>query len=48
VPLAGELVHPWQYVVLAGAALALLALRRGVVTVLVSAALVGVAVTLLS
>jgi chromate transporter len=48
VPLARELAHPWQYAVLAGAALALLGLRRGVVTVLVSAALVGVAVTLLT
>jgi len=48
VPLAREITHPWQYAVLAGAALALLALRRGVVTVLVAAALVGVAVTLLS
>ena len=48
VPLARELVHPWQYVVLAGAALALLGLRRGVVRVLLVAAVVGVAVTGLS
>jgi len=46
-PLAREISHPWQWAVLAGAALALLALRRGVVGVLVTAALVGAAVTLL-
>lgn len=46
VPLACELADPWQYAVLAGAALALLALRRGVVSVLVAAALVGTVVTL--
>ncbi|WP_091126116.1 chromate efflux transporter [Nocardioides terrae] len=47
VPLAREISHPWQWAVLAGAAVALLALRRGVVGVLVTAALVGAAVTLL-
>jgi chromate transporter len=46
VPLAQEIVEPWQYAVLAGAGIALLVLRRGVVSVLVTAALVGVAVTL--
>lgn len=46
VPLARELAHPWQYAVLAGAALALLVARRGVVGVLLAGALVGVAVSL--
>lgn len=48
VPLARAITHPWQYAVLAGAALALLGLRRGVVAVLLASACVGVAVTLLS
>ncbi|GAB7003679.1 chromate transporter [Nocardioides sp. AN3] len=48
VPLARELTDPWQYAVLAAAALALLLLRRGVVGVLVGAGLVGVLVALLS
>jgi len=45
-PLTRALSHPWQYAVLAGALLLLLALRRGVVPTLLSAAAVGVAVTL--
>ena len=48
VPLAEAIAEPWQYAVLAGAALALLALGRGVVSVLVAAAAVGAAVTLLT
>jgi len=48
VPLAQEISETWQYAVLAGAALALLVLRRGVVSVLVTAALVGVAVTVVT
>jgi chromate transporter len=47
VPLAREITEPWQPAVLVAAAVALLLLRRGVVTVLVTAAVVGVAVTLL-
>jgi chromate transporter len=46
-PLAGELGEGWQWAVLAAAATALLLLRRGVVTVLVSAAVVGATVGLL-
>ncbi len=42
VPLALRLAQPWQFAVLAGAAVLLLALRRGVVTTLLAAALVGV------
>jgi chromate transporter len=41
VPLARALSQPWQYAVLAAAAIALLALRRGVVLTLVAAGLVG-------
>jgi chromate transporter len=41
VPLARALSEPWQYAVLAGAALLLLALRRGVVSTLLLAAVVG-------
>jgi chromate transporter len=44
IPLAGALAEPWQYAVLAGAALLLLALRRGVVPTLLCAAAVGVLV----
>jgi chromate transporter len=44
IPLAGALTEPWQYAVLAGAALVLLALRRGVVPTLLCAAAVGVVV----
>jgi chromate transporter len=44
--LTRALSHPWQYAVLAGALVLLLALRRGVVLTLLSAGAVGVAVTL--
>ena len=47
VPLARALSQPWQYAVLAGAAVLLLLLRRGVVTTLLLAGGVGVAVALL-
>jgi chromate transporter len=46
VPLTGALSEFWQFVVLAGAALALLALRYGVVRVLLSAGLAGAVVAL--
>ena len=46
VPLARALSEPWQYGVLAAAAVLLLVLRRGVVTTLVLAGAVGVAVAL--
>jgi chromate transporter len=46
VPLALALERPWQFAVLAGAAVALLALRRGVVTTLLAAGAVGVAIGL--
>src|SRR3954470_7539114 len=46
IPLARALAEPWQYVVLAGAAVMLLALRRGVVPTLLCAAAVGVLVAL--
>ena len=41
VPLARALSEPWQFAVLLGAFVSLLALRRGVVTTLVAAAVVG-------
>jgi chromate transporter len=44
IPLARALAEPWQYAVLAGAALLLLALRRGVVPTLLCAAAIGVLV----
>jgi chromate transporter len=47
VPLAGALSQTWQYVVLAAAAVALLALRRGVVVTLLSAGAIGAAAGLL-
>jgi len=47
VPLALALEVGWQWAVLAGAAVLLLALRRGVVLTLLAAALVGVVVALL-
>jgi chromate transporter len=47
VTLAAALHEDWQYVVLAAAAVALLAMRRGVVETLVGAALVGVATSAL-
>ena len=46
VPLAAVLTRPWQYAVLAGAALLLLPLRRGVVPTLLCAAAVGIVVAL--
>jgi chromate transporter len=46
IPLAAALSQPWQVVVLAGAALLLLALRRGVVLTLVLAAGAGALVAL--
>jgi chromate transporter len=42
IPLALALDHPWQYAVLAAAGIALLALRRSVVTTLLASAGVGV------
>ena len=42
IPLARALHEPWQFAVLAGAALLLLAARRGVVLTLVAAAIAGV------
>jgi chromate transporter len=47
IPLALTLTQPWQFAVLGGAAILLLALRRGVVTTLLTAALVGVLLALL-
>jgi chromate transporter len=47
VPLAGALSQTWQYAVLAAAAVALLALRRGVVVTLLSAGAIGAAAGLL-
>jgi chromate transporter len=46
VPLAGDLREVWQFVVLACAALALLALRRGILATMLLAALVGALATL--
>jgi chromate transporter len=46
VPLVRALSETWQYAVLAGAAVVLLALRRGVVPTLLLAGAIGVAVAL--
>jgi chromate transporter len=46
IPLAGALVEAWQFAVLGAAAIALLALRRGVVATLLGAGVVGVVVAL--
>ena len=46
VPLAEALTETWQYLVLAGAALLLLALRRGVVSTLLAAGATGVVIAL--
>jgi chromate transporter len=46
IPLAGALTEPWQFLILAAAALALLLARRGVVTVLLAAGAIGVVVAL--
>jgi chromate transporter len=47
IPLSLALSEPWQYVVLTGAAVALLAFRRGVVTSLLAAGAAGVVLALL-
>jgi chromate transporter len=46
IPLGGALVEAWQFAVLGAAAIALLALRRGVVATLLGAGVVGVVVAL--
>jgi len=46
IPLARALTQPWQYAVLAGAVVLLLALRRGVVLTLLAAGAVGVTIAL--
>ena len=46
IPLTGALHETWQLLVLAGAAVALLVARRGIVLTLLAAGLVGVAVAL--
>jgi chromate transporter len=46
IPLARALVEPWQYGVLAGAAVLLLLLRRGIVLTLLGAGAVGALVAL--
>ena len=46
ITLTRALTHPWQYLVLAGALVLLLPLRRGVVLTLLSAAAVGVVIAL--
>lgn len=45
VPLARDLTQPWQLAVLAGALILLLALRRGVVATLLTAAAAGILLT---
>jgi chromate transporter len=47
IPLVAALTRPWQYAVLAGAAIMLLVLRRGVVSTLLAAAAVGCLLSLL-
>ncbi len=46
ITLTRELSHPWQYLVLAGALVMLLPLRRGVVLTLLSGAAIGVIIAL--
>jgi chromate transporter len=46
ITLAAALTQPWQYAVLAGAAITLLLLRRGIVLTLLCAAAVGIVVAL--
>ena len=46
IPLARALSEPWQYAVLAGAAVALFVLRRGVVVTLLGAGATGVVLAL--
>jgi chromate transporter len=48
ITLTRELTHPWQYAVLAGALVAVLPLRRGVVLTLLSAAVIGVIIALVA
>ena len=47
IPLALELTEPWQWGVLAAAAISLLLLRRGVVLTLIGCGIAGAAVVLL-
>lgn len=47
VPLTAAIGETWQYAVLAGAAIALLILRRGVVPTLLAAAIAGALAVLL-
>jgi chromate transporter len=46
VPLTRTLTHPWQYAILGGALIVLLALRRGVVLTLLTAGATGVVIAL--
>jgi chromate transporter len=46
IPLAGALSERWQYAILAGAALLLFALRRGVVLTLLLAGAAGIVIAL--
>ena len=46
VPLAGALTEPWQFLILAAAAIALLLARRGVVPVLLTAGAIGATLAL--
>jgi len=46
IPLARALIQPWQYAVLAGAAVLLLGLRRGAVLTLLAAGAVGLTIAL--
>jgi chromate transporter len=46
IPLALTVGHGWQYVLLVGAGLWLLVLRRGVVSALLLAGVLGIAATL--
>ncbi len=46
ITLTRELTRPWQFAVLAGARVALLPLRRGVVLALLSAAAIGVTIAM--
>jgi chromate transporter len=46
IPLTRALTHPWQYAILGGALILLLALRRGVVLTLLTAGATGVAIAL--
>jgi chromate transporter len=48
ISLTRALTHPWQYAVLAGALILLLALRRGVVFTLLAAAATGVTIALVT